>query len=542
MNPTELHLLIDALLEGDLSEADFLRLEAELSVDAAARRAYYDRVSLSVLLDAEASLPGASEQARPVLSAPKAERQWRRAFVGMAVAVMLLLAVLVSVLNPLGSRGRLPNPSQHAVSEAEPQASGFAVISGQTDAVWKEGHRLPDGALVPPGPLHLHSGLVQLELFSGVGVVIEGDAGFAVLSPMEMSVDHGKVRVHVPEPARGFRIHTSGGDVVDLGTEFALNVGGAHSEVHVLEGEVEWHSRARDMQRMESGDALRWYPDGRQISVPARVDEFIGAAQFRDQLRSSMKAKQQAWRAFSESMRRDPRLAAFYQAGAGEETSRQLPNLASSGTNMAGDGAIVAAVRTTDRWGQPAGALDFSPAGSRVRLTIPGEHASLTLYCWVKINSLDRWYNSLFLTDGHDLHEPHWQIMDDGRLFFSVKKRDQWDHTKGEKDKHIYLSPPFWNSSLSGQWLMIATVYDVAARRVTHYLNGEILSQEKIPEEYLVEQVAIGNASLGNWGLPIRKEPRFAIRNLNGSMDEFALFGAALSAREIKELYEHGRP
>ena len=78
--------------------------------------------------------------------------------------------------------------------------------------------------------------------------------------------------------------------------------------------------------------------------------------------------------------------------------------------------------------------------------------------------------------------------------------------------------------------------------KVTHYLNGELLSREAIPEEYLVEPVTIGNASIGNWGDPIRDEPRFAVRNLNGSMDEFALFEAALSADEITELYDHGKP
>lgn len=77
---------------------------------------------------------------------------------------------------------------------------------------------------------------------------------------------------------------------------------------------------------------------------------------------------------------------------------------------------------------------------------------------------------------------------------------------------------------------------------VTHYLNGKVLSQEAVPAEYLVETVSIGAASLCNWGLPERDDPHFAVRNLNGSMDEFALFAAALSPKEISEIYEHGKP
>jgi hypothetical protein len=85
-------------------------------------------------------------------------------------------------------------------------------------------------------------------------------------------------------------------------------------------------------------------------------------------------------------------------------------------------------------------------------------------------------------------------------------------------------------------------VYDGSSRRVTHYLNGEVLSQEAIPDEYLVTTIRIGDASLCNWGLPERDQPRFAIRNLNGCLDEFHLFGAALSAEEVGRLYDAGRP
>ncbi len=166
----------------------------------------------------------------------------------------------------------------------------------------------------------------------------------------------------------------------------------------------------------------------------------------------------------------------------------------------------------------------------------------MTFLTWVKINSLDRWYNSLFLTDGHDLHEPHWQILDDGRLFFSVKKFDTNNESPGKQAKHNFHSTPFWNTSLSGQWLMITTVYDVDARAVTHSVNGRVLSRETIPEEYLVETVKIGAASIGNWGQPYSEDPAFTVRNLNGSMDEFAFFAAALSDEEIAQIYQHGKP
>jgi len=54
MTPNELNGLIDELLDGLISEVDFLRLEAELHVTARARQAYYERLKLHTALQIEA--------------------------------------------------------------------------------------------------------------------------------------------------------------------------------------------------------------------------------------------------------------------------------------------------------------------------------------------------------------------------------------------------------------------------------------------------------------------------------------------------------
>ena len=65
---------------------------------------------------------------------------------------------------------------------------------------------------------------------------------------------------------------------------------------------------------------------------------------------------------------------------------------------------------------------------------------------------------------------------------------------------------------------------------------------DQIPENMRVDTVRIGAASIGNWSEPMREDPHFAVRNLNGAIDEFAIFSGALSAEEIRELYEIGKP
>ncbi|MCP5556120.1 MAG: FecR domain-containing protein [Verrucomicrobiaceae bacterium] len=426
-------------------------------------------------------------------------------------------------------------------SPSEESAAGFAVVTAQANAHWAGGRKFVTGDLLAHETLRLESGIAQIELFSGVTVVVEGDAEFKIISPMEMSVTRGKVRARVPEPAHGFRIHTAEGEVVDLGTEFALNVAATNSEVHVLDGEVEWHPHGNAMRNMKKGEALRWETDGKATALPANHAGFIGMADMSERLNTDRKVRRDEWINYSHKLRHDPRLVVSYQMGADDGWNRRLKNEATEKPQM--DGAIVAAARVPDRWGMAGAALDFSPTGSRVRLNVPGEFHSITLLTWVKINSLDRWYNSLFLTDGAKVGGPHWQIMDDGRLFFSVKKHETSEVKRGQKDKYHFMSPPIWNASQSGQWLMIATTYDVDARKVTHYLNGRVFSEEAIPEEYLVENVAIGAASICNWSEPVyRTDAHFAVRNLNGSMDEFALFAAALTSQEIADIYEHGKP
>ena len=95
---------------------------------------------------------------------------------------------------------------------------------------------------------------------------------------------------------------------------------------------------------------------------------------------------------------------------------------------------------------------------------------------------------------------------------------------------------------MSGKWLHLATTYDASAGRTTHFLDGRVLHSEVLPENLRVATTRIGTASIGNWSLPTKPDAEFAIRNLNGSMDEFMVFAAALEADEIKTIYENGRP
>ncbi|WP_372716681.1 LamG-like jellyroll fold domain-containing protein [Novipirellula sp.] len=571
MTPDERSTLLDSLLDGDISESDFLRIEAELIVDAEVRQEYYRRLQLGVLLEREAaeSLLDPSVHVAAVLDTatdPAIERtpndtsatRIKSAGMMLLAGTLLAIAASVFVVVPLIRGANEPqdlvawdpnaatNSERVSRPESEPSASGFAILSGQSEAVW-EGVAIGSGGLLPGGELHLKSGLVHLELFSGVQVVVQGEAIFSIDSPMQISMTRGRARAQVPNAAHGFRIKTAAGEVVDLGTEFAVDVTDDRSSVQVVDGEVELRPQGMtavaDSLRLLEGESVELMSDG-QVSQTQTADlNLVGPVAFQKELAQSQSNRLQQWQAASERLRTDPRLIAHYQVDPSAEWSRQLVNLAAGRRDVASDGAVVAAQRATDRWGRSGGALDFSRTGSRVRLDVPGSYRGLTLYCWVKINSLDRWYNSLFLTDGHEEREPHWQIMDDGRMFFSVKAPLAESQEEQSFSHKIYYSEPIWDTSLSGRWIMLATVYDVDAQRVAHYLNGTEISSEAIPPESLAEAIEIGAASICNWSQPMyRTDATFVVRNLNGVMDEFAMFNGALSQQEISEIYKAGDP
>jgi hypothetical protein len=133
------------------------------------------------------------------------------------------------------------------------------------------------------------------------------------------------------------------------------------------------------------------------------------------------------------------------------------------------------------------------------------------------------------LTDGWTSGSVHWQITQAGAVRLGIH---------GDKQSFDYDTPVIFEPAQLGRWINLCTVYDRDAREVTHYVDGRPL--RKLPLKFDT-QLRLGAVELGNWGVPL-KENTYSIRNLNGRMDEFALFGKALGADEIRGLYEVGAP
>jgi hypothetical protein len=131
------------------------------------------------------------------------------------------------------------------------------------------------------------------------------------------------------------------------------------------------------------------------------------------------------------------------------------------------------------------------------------------------------------MCDGFEAGTLHWLIREDGVLGLTVIGSSPGNY-------QIVASRPELGLDQFGMWLHLAVVLDGSAKRVTHYVNGRRVSEKALK---IQSPFCIGTAELGNWnarGFP-DNDP-FMIRNFSGAMDEFCLFGRALSDAEVHAL------
>jgi hypothetical protein len=169
---------------------------------------------------------------------PRAWRGW------VAVAVTVLLAGMIARQWPADRPGAalVAGPPLAGDPPRLGLARGFAVVIQLHGAEWEpgDGPRPSEGDLLAAGRLVLRSGRMTLGLLSGVTLTVEGPADLELLSVDRIHCRRGKLRTRVPRGAEGFIVSTPGSAVVDLGTEFGLNVavdGKAH--LMVFKGEAE---------------------------------------------------------------------------------------------------------------------------------------------------------------------------------------------------------------------------------------------------------------------------------------------------------------
>ncbi|MBI1371650.1 MAG: hypothetical protein GC159_02650 [Phycisphaera sp.] len=531
----ELRDLLDALRDGDLTEEQVARLDTLLEGDDEAQQMYVEYIDLYASLRHYHEADAAERTPTSGATSPSITRSnvftyppsavglaW---WIGLAAALPLAVMITMSVMRAPAQVDQRPTLTDEA---------GLAVITRTVDTQWAEGTPAYEpGSTVAAGELNLDSGVVQIEFYSGATVVVEGPAEMNVISAERAVVKRGKVHATVPPQAHGFTLNAADVDVVDLGTEFALNVGDAGvTEVHVFDGEVELHDPSHadaKTRSLKMGDGVRIEKSGASTDIKPNSGEFVTPATLAGLADADGVRRRREWTRYTDHLRADPSVLLYFTFEDQQTWERRLLNRAvgRDDATPAPDASIIGAQWTEGRWPGKS-ALEFKRTSDRVRITVPGTYDSMTFAAWVRFDGFDRQWNSLMLTDGWKRGDPHWQVSWDGEMILGVNTGRTVNYFS---PKHV-LGP-----ADLGRWLHLVTVYDGALRTTTHYLDGEVVSSERITD-YI--PLTINSAEMGNWQTTSRASS--ALRNLNGRIDEFTILGRAVDADEVQRMFNAGRP
>ena len=519
-----------AVCHGTASDEQMRGLNQLLRSDSAARDEYILRLELHSRLASEPDLFASvvnERESRDVQNSLPGQRLPNGGRDGWNWAFALAACFALLAAGWLGSRLARLTERKGATSKA------VAMLAQVADAQWNQGNEAPRlGSPLEPGLLRLNSGLAQIVFYSGARVVIEGPSEFRLISPGEAACQSGRLIAEVPPQAKGFRINTPQMNVTDLGTSFGLEAKELRTELHVFKGSVEFQAGASPARQglKEGAGAVA------ENSGPPRLiaaNRTIFASLFNLQLKSSAAEvlRHEQWVAAGSRLEEDPSLLVHFNFEQTGSPDWSLPNTG-SGQKTAPEGTIVGCQWVQGRWPDKR-ALEFRNVNDRIRLNVPGEFESLTLTAWVRVQGLDRQFNSLFMSDGFEAGTVHWLIRKDGVLGLTAIGA-------GGGNYQICASPPVLRLDQFGIWLHLAVVLDGNSKRVVQYLNGL-----QVSENYLGinSPFRIGAAELGNWnasGFP-DNDPSL-IRNFSGAMDEFCLFSRRLNTGEIRALYSAGKP
>ena len=551
MRDERLIVLLDAFLDGVLTPDEKLELERMLLESDAARREFWDRASLHGWTHAAAKL---NYGAKPAAEVARDRRElrgvaiesfiswltrvsrfgWKAALTGSACGAAIMLWLGIRALQPQVADDDTADMVA-AAPELVANTNFVATLTRGTAVVWEGDTNVVEiGSALAPRWLHLKSGAVQIEFYSGARVILEGPASLELVSQGEARLDYGKLSARVPEPAHGFRVYTPDVTVTDLGTEFGLNLQKAQPvKLEVFEGQVQFAMDATNRPRvLNAGDGVK--VTLRQMEPMQEADRtaFLSAQELARRESAELRARYQGWRQAGRLLDYDPSILVHLNFEDEHNLDRNLVNRAAN-SQAAARAMILGCDWGEGRWPGKA-ALEFNSLDDRVRLPVPGAFQSLTYLSWLRVDSLPNRWNSLALVDTFRSGETHWQIRRDGSLELSVRidgGKPSWDHL---------ISKPVITPEHFGKWVEVAAVCDGSTGMMSLYFNGKLIASK-----YMVQKrvLTLGTLELGNWTTAAKgPDANYRVRDFRGRMDEFALLSRPLTPAEIRRQYELGRP
>ncbi len=125
----------------------------------------------------------------------------------------------------------------------------------------------------------LREGYAELLFDNQARVTLEGPVEFQILAEDRIGLNYGKMYARVPQEAAGFSVYTKNAKIIDLGTEFGVEVEiGGNTQLHVLKGKTMLMAGKTDRVNLEisQGTAKKIAGENGAISdIHCRSDYFV---------------------------------------------------------------------------------------------------------------------------------------------------------------------------------------------------------------------------------------------------------------------------
>ncbi len=556
MKPSpELDKLVDGYLDGHLTSDELAALEDLLMSSDEARTAFWQRVHLHAGLrrlgrqawGAKFAQSGAGSSTSPatVRSRLRASLSRHRAiWISCGINALLLFLLLFIRIFPNGIPGFQTEsnglfswqghyePNSKVNGQKSTNEATVAVIRRVSDAKWPAGVAHRPGDSLASGKFVLESGRVEIELLSGVQMLIQGPAEMNLHSAMKTELALGTLRARVPKSAHGFCVALHGANVIDLGTEFGIDARkNGPAELHVFDGKVRVERlNGEVLPELKQKQAIEVAYNGQWREIPFR--EFPPIDDLAKAERESAKKRFAAWQAASARLANDPSVLVYYAFEPDPTNEKRLTNRAMR-AQPESDGAIVSAEWEQGRWPGKY-ALEYRRPTDRVALELPGRYRTLTYSVWARFDAHPkRKYWGLFYSEPSNSGEAHWQLDENGGIVFGIRR--------GPAGYSSAISGSILTPATFGTWKHVVTTVDLDAGTVVHYTDGSLVG--RFPASGL-PSVFFGHSALGNF--PNQAAEAYLgseqDRTFYGRIDEFVLFNRALSPGEVQQLYEEGKP
>ena len=244
IHPDNLHDLLCALVDGQLTAAEFDALHQRLLTDDDAMDQYLRLVDLNTELTFRCTpSPAAASAPTPTLRRlPGGRSVW---YFAAAALIALTVTAWFALFSP---------PSSSTTST--PQSRPVALISELRNAVFasQQAPMTPGGELIA-GPIELVSGSAQVMFNSTAMVDLSGPCSFRMIDDNRALLTRGRLEAHVPPAARGFIIELPDGTrLIDRGTRFRVTLeSDGRCEVLVTEGHVDIVTGSKPAHRLAAG-------------------------------------------------------------------------------------------------------------------------------------------------------------------------------------------------------------------------------------------------------------------------------------------------